>query len=88
MSDIIHHSTEPQTPEELYRLYRALTEQLREQLGQIENDKHELEVQMMERVGNLESRNLELREQLRQTEADKRYIETQKIRYERDVRKL
>ncbi|MDP2797708.1 MAG: proteasome-activating nucleotidase [Methanoregula sp.] len=43
---------------------------------------------MMERVGNLESRNLELREQLRQTEADKRYIETQKIRYERDVRKL
>jgi len=88
MSDIIHHSTEPQTPEELYRLYRALTEQLREQLGQIENDKHELEVQMMERVGNLESRNLELREQLRQSEADKRYIETQKIRYERDVRKL
>ena len=88
MSDIIHHSTEPQTPEELYRLYRALTEQLREQLCQIENDKHELEVQMMERVGNLESRNLELREQLRQTEADKRYIETQKIRYERDVRKL
>jgi proteasome regulatory subunit len=88
MSDIIHHSTEPQTPEELYRLYRALTEQLREQLGQIENDKHDLEVQMMERVGNLESRNLELREQLRQSEADKRYIETQKIRYERDVRKL
>ncbi|MDO9035344.1 MAG: proteasome-activating nucleotidase [Methanoregula sp.] len=43
---------------------------------------------MMERVGNLESRNLELREQLRQSEADKRYIETQKIRYERDVRKL
>ncbi|MDO8871507.1 MAG: proteasome-activating nucleotidase [Methanoregula sp.] len=43
---------------------------------------------MTERVGNLESRNLELREQLRQTEADKRYIETQKIRYERDVRKL
>lgn len=88
MSDILHKSTEPQTPEELYRLYRTLTEQLREQLGQIENDKHELEVQMMERVGNLESRNLELREQLRQTEADKRYIETQKIRYERDVRKL
>ncbi|HET6581155.1 MAG TPA: proteasome-activating nucleotidase [Methanoregula sp.] len=43
---------------------------------------------MMERVGNLESRNLELREQLRQVEADKRYIETQKIRYEREVRKL
>jgi proteasome regulatory subunit len=42
----------------------------------------------MDRVGNLESRNLELREQLRQVEADKRYIETQKIRYEREVRKL
>ncbi|PKL70497.1 MAG: proteasome-activating nucleotidase [Methanomicrobiales archaeon HGW-Methanomicrobiales-1] len=88
MGDILHQSTEPQTPEELYRLYRTLSEQLREQLGQIESDKHELEVQMMERVGNLESRNLELREQLRQTEADKRYIETQKIRYEREVRKL
>ena len=88
MSDILRKSTEPQTPEELNRFYRTLNEQLREQLGQIENDKHELEVQMMERVGNLESRNLELREQLRQTEADKRYIETQKIRYERDVRKL
>jgi len=88
MGDILHQPTEPQTPEELYRLYRALSEQLRDQLGQIENDKHELEVQMMERVGNLESRNLELREQLRQTEADKRYIETQKIRYEREVRKL
>ncbi len=88
MGDIIHQSPEPQSPEELYRLYRTLSEQLREQLGQIESDKHDLEVQMMERVGNLESRNLELREQLRQVEADKRYIETQKIRYEREVRKL
>ncbi|MCX6688201.1 MAG: proteasome-activating nucleotidase [Methanoregula sp.] len=43
---------------------------------------------MLDRVGTLESRNLELREQLRQSEADKRYIETQKIRYEREVRKL
>jgi len=88
MGDILHHTTDSQTPEELLRLYRTLSEQLREQLNQIENDKHELEAQMMERVGNLESRNLELREQLRQTEADKRYIETQKIRYEREVRKL
>jgi proteasome regulatory subunit len=88
MGDILHQSPEPQTPEELYRLYRTLSEQLRSQLIQIENDKHELEVQMVERVGNLESRNLELREQLRQVEADKRYIETQKIRYEREVRKL
>jgi len=88
MGDILHQSPDPQTPEELYRLYRTLSEQLRSQLIQIENDKHELEVQMVERVGNLESRNLELREQLRQVEADKRYIETQKIRYEREVRKL
>ena len=88
MSDTLHQSPDPQTPEELYRLYRSLSEQLRDQLHQIENDKHELEVQMMDRVGNLESRNLELREQLRQVEADKRYIETQKIRYEREVRKL
>jgi proteasome regulatory subunit len=88
MGDILHQSPEPQTPEELYRLYRTLSEQLRSQLVQIENDKHELELQMMDRVGNLESRNLELREQLRQVEADKRYIETQKIRYEREVRKL
>src|SRR5665647_1121604 len=88
MGDILHQSTDPQTPEELYRLYRTLSEQLRGQLSQIENDKHELEVQMLERVGNLESRNVELREQLRQVEADKRYIETQKIRYEREVRKL
>ena len=88
MADTLHQSTDPQTPEELYRLYRTLSEQLREQLSQIENDKHELEAQMTERVGNLESRNLELREQLRQVETDKRYIETQKIRYEREVRKL
>ena len=88
MGDILHQSPDPQTPEELYRLYRTLSEQLRGQLVQIENDKHELEIQMMDRVGNLESRNLELREQLRQVEADKRYIETQKIRYEREVRKL
>jgi proteasome regulatory subunit len=43
---------------------------------------------LLDRVTNMESRNLELREQLRQVESDKRYIETQKIRYEREVRKL
>ena len=64
MGDILHQSKDPQTPEELYRLYRTLSEQLRGQLSQIENDKHELEIQMMDRVGSLESRNLELREQL------------------------
>ncbi len=88
MADTLHQSPDPQTPEELYRLYRSLSEQLREQLNQVEADKHDLEAQMLERVSNLESRNLELREQLRQIEADKRYIETQKIRYEREVRKL
>jgi len=88
MSDTLRQPPDPQTPEELYRLYRSLSEQLRDQMQQIENDKHELEIQMMDRVGSLESRNLELREQLRQVEADKRYIETQKIRYEREVRKL
>ncbi len=88
MADTLHQSPDPQTPEELLRLYRTLSEQLREQVSQIENEKHELESQMMERVDNLESRNLELREQLRQAEADKRYTETQKIRFEREVRKL
>jgi proteasome regulatory subunit len=43
---------------------------------------------LLDRVTNMETRNLELREQLRQVESDKRYIETQKIRYEREVRKL
>ena len=43
---------------------------------------------LLDRVTNMETRNLELREQLRQIESDKRYIETQKIRYEREVRKL
>jgi proteasome regulatory subunit len=88
VGDILRDTAEPQSPEELCRLYRTLSEQLRDQLQQIESDKHDLETQMLDRVGNLESRNLELREQLRQVEADKRYIETQKIRYEREVRKL
>jgi proteasome regulatory subunit len=43
---------------------------------------------LLDRVTNMETRNLELREQIRQIESDKRYIETQKIRYEREVRKL
>ena len=88
VGDILRDTAEPQTPEELCRLYRTLSEQLRDQLQRIESDKQDLETQMLERVTNLESRNLELREQIRQVEADKRYIETQKIRYEREVRKL
>ncbi|MCQ8893879.1 MAG: proteasome-activating nucleotidase [Methanolinea sp.] len=43
---------------------------------------------LLDRVTHMETRNLELREQIRQIESDKRYIETQKIRYEREVRKL
>jgi proteasome regulatory subunit len=43
---------------------------------------------LLDRVNSMETRNLELREQIRQVESDKRYIETQKIRYEREVRKL
>lgn len=43
---------------------------------------------LMERISNLENRNLELRERMRQLESEKRYVETQKIRYEREMRKL
>jgi proteasome regulatory subunit len=88
MGDILHTAQESQNPEDLYRFYRSLSEQLRDQLVQIENDKHDLEEQMNKRVLDLEARNIELREQLRQTDADRRYIETQKIRFEREVRKL
>ena len=88
MADILHQSQDQKTPEELYRLYRSLSEQLRDQLIQVEAEKHDLEDQMGKRILDIEARNMELREQLRQTEADKRYIETQKIRYEREVRKL
>jgi proteasome regulatory subunit len=51
-------------------------------------NQEELYRYLLDRVTNMENRNLELREQLRQIESDKRYIETQKIRYEREVRKL
>jgi len=47
MGDILRDTAEPQTPEELCRLYRTISEQLRDQLQQIENDKHELETQMI-----------------------------------------
>jgi proteasome regulatory subunit len=90
MGDILRTDTtqDPQSPEELFRLYRSLSEQLRDQLVQTENDKRELEEQMNKRILDLEARNLELREQLRQTDADRRYIETKKMQYEREVRKL
>jgi len=87
MGDILHQSTDPRHRKNSTG-YTVRSRSNSGKLSQIENDKHELELQMVERVGSLESRNLELREQLRQVEADKRYIETQKIRYEREVRKL
>ncbi|MHC1626922.1 MAG: proteasome-activating nucleotidase [Methanoculleaceae archaeon] len=43
---------------------------------------------ILDKIKYLEGRNAELREQARQLEAEKRYAETQKIRYEREVRKL
>jgi proteasome regulatory subunit len=88
MSDILHQAKDPQNPEDLYLLYRSLSEQLRDQLVQMENDKRDIEEQLNKRILDLESRNMELREQLRQTDADKRYIETKKMQYEREVRKL
>ncbi len=43
---------------------------------------------LIERVSAMESQNQDFKEQIRQLEADKRYTETQKIRYEREVRKM
>ncbi|MCP1661950.1 MAG: AAA family ATPase [Methanocalculus sp. MSAO_Arc1] len=43
---------------------------------------------VLERLTELETRNQELREELRQSRTDRQYLETQKVRYEREVRKL
>jgi len=43
---------------------------------------------LLNRINDLEKRNLELREQVRQFESEKRYGDSQKIRYEREIRKL
>lgn len=43
---------------------------------------------VLERLTELEGRNQELREELRQSKTDRQYLETQKVRYEREVRKL
>jgi len=90
MGDILHTDTprDRENPEELYRFYRSLSEQLRDQLVQLENDKHDIDEQLNKRILDLEARNMELREQLRQTDADRRYTETKKLQYEREVRKL
>ena len=66
-----------------------LSEQLHNQLQQIESDKQDLETQTLDRIANLESRNLELREQesgrWRRTSGISR---PRRIRYKREVRKL
>lgn len=43
---------------------------------------------LLDRISNLENRNIQLREQIRQLETGKRYVDSQKKRYERDIRKL
>jgi proteasome regulatory subunit len=48
----------------------------------------ELLTYTLERIAGLESRNIELREQVRQLESDRRFQDSQKIRYEREIRKL
>jgi proteasome regulatory subunit len=51
-------------------------------------DEEEVYKYLLDRINDLEKRNMELREQSRQLEAEKRYGDTQKIRYEREIRKL
>ncbi len=51
-------------------------------------DEEEVYKYLLDRINELEKRNMELREQSRQLEAEKRYGDTQKIRYEREIRKL
>jgi proteasome regulatory subunit len=51
-------------------------------------DEEEVYKYLLDRINDLEKRNTELREQVRQLESDKRYGDTQKIRYEREIRKL
>ena len=56
--------------------------------GQDPPNGEEIYKYLLEKIAALENRNMELREQLRQMEVEKRYSETQKIRFERDLRKL
>jgi proteasome regulatory subunit len=51
-------------------------------------DEEEVYKYLLDRINELEKRNMELREQARQLESEKRYGDTQKIRYEREIRKL
>ncbi|MDD1671894.1 MAG: proteasome-activating nucleotidase [Methanomicrobiales archaeon] len=51
-------------------------------------DEEEVYKYLLDRINDLEKRNSELREQSRQLESEKRLGDTQKIRYEREIRKL
>ena len=56
-----------------------------------ENDpekEQEVTKYLLDRISGLETRNLELREEIRQLESEKRFVENQKLRYEREIRKL
>jgi proteasome regulatory subunit len=51
-------------------------------------DKAELSRYLLDRLRQLEERNLRLREEAKRIETEKRWVENQKIRYEREVQKL
>ncbi len=59
-------------------------------MGQAPNpqNKEDIVKYLLDRISNLENRNIQLREQIRQLETGKRYVDSQKKRYERDIRKL
>ena len=51
-------------------------------------NEEELKQYLLDRIARLESRNMELKEHARQLDIEKKNIESQKIRYEREIRKL
>lgn len=65
-------------------------ENMGENTGQAPNpqNKEDIVKYLLDRISNLENRNIQLREQIRQLETGKRYVDSQKKRYERDIRKL
>jgi proteasome regulatory subunit len=52
------------------------------------SDKAELSRYLLDRLRQLEERNIRLREEAKRIETEKRFMENQKIRYEREVQKL
>ncbi|MHC1567035.1 MAG: proteasome-activating nucleotidase [Candidatus Syntropharchaeia archaeon] len=53
-----------------------------------EKDKDEFSRYLLDRLRQLEERNLRLREETKKMESEKRFVENQKVKYEREVRKL